>query len=82
MSVGSAIVRTTNSVQRSAERSGKVQPASNARTAAGAESVRRRLSSIFQRPTAGRTLDVEPPDRNGPRPKIQGSNCQSPRAHR
>jgi len=42
--------------------------------AAGAESVRRRLSNIFQRPMAG----IRPL----PRSNIHGSNCQSPRAQR
>ena len=48
---------------------------------AGPESVRRRLSSIFQRPIAE---DCRAPITRGGsrRPKIHGSSCQSPRAQR
>ena len=51
-----------------------VQAARSVRTAEGAESVRRRLSSIFQRPRNG-----TPAAR---RPTIHGRSCQSPRAQR
>ena len=53
---------------------GNVHPASKARTAAGADSVRRRLSSIFQRPIAG-IAQLRPVDLPtiGQRPKIHGS---------
>ena len=86
---GSASVATMNPVQIHAEAGARVQHAINARKAAGANSVRRRLSIVFQRPIGGiaprrsviavafRSLP-EP----FPRPRIQGSNCQSPRAQR
>ena len=78
--VGKAIVASTNRVQLSAAGSGSSQPANSAMTMAGAESVRRRLSSIFQRPSSG--SDLRPRRVASPRPKIHGSNCQSPRAQR
>ena len=53
---------------------GVAQVTTSANKLPGAERVRRKLSSIFQRPIMGNPLP-----RN---PKIQGNNCQSPRAHR
>ena len=44
----------TNAVQSSAAGRGSVQPTTSASRLAGADSVRRRLSSIFQRPISGR----------------------------
>ncbi len=61
---------------------GGFHPANKANMHAGADSVRRRLSSIFHRPIAG----IGPRSRSvpavGPRPQTHGSNCQSPRAQR
>ena len=47
-----------------------------------ADSDRRRLSSIFQRPIAGTLPRGRRSALCGPRPRIQGSSCQSPRAQR
>ena len=80
--VGSTMVTSTKKVQIAAASNDKVHPTSKARTAAGAESVRRRLSTIFQRPIAGMAPRFRSSLTTGPRPKIQGSNCQSPRAQR
>ena len=44
---------STNVVQITGEANGSVHPAIKVRKAAGADSVRRRLSSIFQRPIRG-----------------------------
>ncbi len=44
---------STNVVQITGEANGSVHPASKVRKAAGADSVRRRLSTIFQRPIGG-----------------------------
>ena len=52
---------------------GNASPASNDSMQVGADKVRRRLSSIFQRPIAGTPA---------PRLSSHGSNCQSPRAQR
>ena len=72
-----ASVATTNVVQSQAAPSGQ-QPARDQQRGRrpAPSSVRRRLSSIFQRPISGM--------RGGRRrePKIQGSSCQSPRAQR
>jgi hypothetical protein len=70
-SVAAAIVDTTKPVQTSAACSGSIHPAASAARLAGADSERRRLSSIFQRPSAG-----------SPGPKIHGKSCQSPRVQR
>ena len=59
-----------------------VQPASSARIAAGADSERRRLSNIFQRPIAGTKRALLRAPVPVARPSIHGSNCQSPRAQR
>ncbi len=68
------MVASTNAVQTSADSNGSVQPIAKARTQAGALSVRRKLSIIFQRPIRGSSpLPAKP--------RIQGKSCQSPRAH-
>jgi hypothetical protein len=63
---------------------GSVKPATSAARLAGADSERRRLSSIFHRPMSGirpcPRLCVAAPA--SLRPKIQGSSCQSPRTQR
>ncbi len=59
---------------------GSIHPASKARMAMGADSDRRKLSIIFQRPTTGTVVGW--PFGLRARPKIHGSNCQSPRAQR
>ena len=82
MRVGSRIVNRTKPVHTDAAANGNAHPASKASTQAGADSVRRRLSSIFQRPIAGMALRVRSVPATGPRPNIHGSNCQSPRAQR
>ena len=56
-SVGSAIIARTNAVQTIGDAPGTVQPATSVRKAVGADSVRRRLSSIFQRPIMGIARD-------------------------
>ena len=63
-------------------RIGSSQPISMARSAAGAESERRRLSSSFHRPINGSGVFGEPSLALSRKPKIQGSNCQSPRTQR
>ena len=50
---GMAMVASTNDVQITGEANGSVQPPTKVKKAAGADSVRRRLSSIFQRLMAG-----------------------------
>jgi hypothetical protein len=70
----------TKPVQTSAP-DGAVHAATSASTEAGAETDRRRLSSIFQRPMAG-TSARSARLRRGPEPRIHGSNCQSPRVQR
>jgi len=82
MKVGSMIVDRTKTVQRTAASNGNVHPASKARTAAGADSVRRRLSIIFQRPIAGMAPPAILVAVVGARPKIHGTSCQSPLAQR
>ena len=78
-----AIVSRMKPVQTAAARAAAASspPAGPARTA-GADSVRRRLSSIFQRPIAGIARARRSAPASRPRPKIHGSNCQSPRAQR
>ncbi|MND08469.1 hypothetical protein D3C83_310870 [compost metagenome] len=49
-----AMTRATKDVHKNAAGSGRVQPASSAASRAGADSVRRRLSNIFQKPIAVR----------------------------
>ena len=47
------------------------------------DDVRRRLSTIFQRPLAGIIADrFRASPRRTLHPRIQGNNCQSPRAQR
>ena len=55
------MVASTNVVQISGEANGSVHPASKVRKAAGADSVRRRLSSIFQRLIGGIGVRIRPP---------------------
>ena len=59
---------------------GSSQPATRVSKAAGADRVRRRLSSIFQRPTSG--IQVGRGRRADAPRSIQGRSCQSPRAQR
>src|SRR5437667_2853316 len=71
--VGSAIVARTKAVHTPGEPVVSAQPATSMRKAAGADSVRRRLSSIFQRPINGMAAcDL--------RGMIHGRSCQSPRS--
>ena len=77
-----AMVSTMNVVHTTAARNGSVHPTSNAATAAGAERVRRRLSTIFHRPITGIRLLEGLRAAASRRPKIQGRSCQSPRAQR
>ena len=79
---GSRIVSRTQPVHTDAAANGNTNPASKANMQAGADNVRRRLSSILQRPIAGMAPRVRSVPATGPRPKIHGSNCQSPRAQR
>ncbi len=76
---GSAIATSTSWVQIAGELSGSAQAAARVTNAAGADSVRRRLSTIFQRAITGRRVGIAP----GARPAmIHGRSCQSPRAQR
>ena len=60
---GMAMLTRTRAVQSLASMKGRSHPASKARKAAGAERVRRRLSTIFQRPISGiSALDRRLPD--------------------
>ena len=65
------MVATMNALHIAGDVPGRVHATTRVRKAAGADSVRRRLSSIFQRPITGIPLR-----------RIHGSSCQSPRAHR
>ena len=73
---------STNRVHIQGETCGSIQPTTMVKNMAGAESVRRRLSIIFQRLIAG--IEIWPRSlwELLPKPKIQGSSCQSPRAQR
>ena len=53
-----------------------------ARSAAGADRERRRLSISFQRPISGSGVFGVPSLALRRKPKIQGNNCQSPRTQR
>ena len=75
---GRMMVANKKLVQITASCGAMIQPANMAKTRDGADSVRLRLSSIFQRPMAG-TLPLVP---LGPSPKTQGNSCQSPRSQR
>ena len=79
---GSVIIARTDPLQSAAGIRGKVHPPSKARRVAGADSVRRRLSIIFQRPINGIALRAGWPLESRPRPRIHGRSCQSPRAQR
>ena len=82
ISEGSNMVSRTQPIHTDAAANGNAKPANKASMPAGADSVRRRLSSIFQRPIAGMPWRVRSAPAVGPRPNIHGSNCQSPRAQR
>ncbi len=71
MSGGTASTVRMNAVQSAGIASGQSQHASNKQNADGLLSVRRRLSTIFQRWMSEKRS-----------PRIQGSSCQSPRAQR
>ena len=81
MSAGIAIVARTNLVHNHGETSGISQPASSVRSMQGAERVRRKLSSIFQRPTTG-SAALRPVFRSRAlqSERSTASNCQSPRS--
>ena len=68
---GRARIASTKAVQSAGDAPGQAQPHTRVRNAAGMDSVRRRLSIIFQRLTGERRSR-----------RIQGSSCQSPRAQR
>ena len=75
-------VTTMKALHRTANPFGSIHPTKSAETPAGADNVRRRLSNIFHSAMRGSL----PLPRLSPaaslRPRIHGSNCQSPRAHR
>ena len=77
---GSARAPNTNPVHTSGELWGSVQPATSVSQAAGADSVRRRLSIIFHMPMTG--IRVRRVAAAAVPLMIQGSSCQSPRAQR
>ena len=79
---GSQSSASTNRVHIQGEICGASHPASRVRNMHGAESVRRRLSIIFQRLIAGIEILRRSSFERPPRPKIQGRSCQSPRAQR
>ena len=76
------LVASTNVVQITGEANGSVHPAIKVKNAAGADNVRRRLSSIFQRLIDGIWVRIRRPLVPRTCPMIHGSNCQSPRAQR
>ena len=81
--LGNAIVARTNTVQMTAASNGRSQPAKRASRQVIGEDVRRRLSTIFQRPLAGIAADrVRALPSRTSHPRIHGNNCQSPRAQR
>ena len=82
ISVDSAIVDRMKPVQTTAACRGSVHPAIKAATLAGADSERRRLSSIFQRPISGSARLPRAPVAASPRPRIHDNSCQSPRTQR
>ena len=71
---GIASAVTTSASHTNCGERGNAQDKTSTSSAAGAESVRRKLSNIFQRPIA---VISRPRD-----PNIQGRSCQSPRAQR
>ena len=75
-------VARINLVHIHGEITGTSHPTTKVRNMQGAERVRRRLSSIFQRLIAGIFMFLRSSLDKPPRPKIQGSSCQSPRAQR
>ena len=70
----------TIAVQPIATSKGRNHPAINAAIARGGDSERRKLSSIFQRATAGMAARARLPC--DIMPKIHGRSCQSPRVQR
>ena len=72
----------TNAVHRPAGTEGIVQAATSVASVNGADIVRRRLSTIFQRAMPGMDLRLRRPMASRARPRIQGMSCQSPRAQR
>ena len=79
---GIMIARRSSAVHRPAETDGSVHAATSVATASGADRVRRRLSSIFQRAIAGIAVRSRRPASSCARPRIHGRSCQSPRAQR
>jgi hypothetical protein len=80
---GRAIVSTTNTATTAiAGALPSPMAMASSSTLAGAISVRRRLSNIFQRPANGTLARPASPEPSRPRPRIHGSSCQSPRAQR
>ena len=73
-SAGKASAASTKPVNMACGALGMDQPATNRKKAQGADSDRRKLSSIFHRPSSGIPLPLGP--------QIQGNNCQSPRTQR
>src|SRR5580658_9464838 len=82
ISAGIEIVARTKRVHIQGDTCGTSHPVIMTSSMNGAESVRRRLSSIFQRLIAGIEILRRSSFDRPPRPKIHGSNCQSPRAQR
>ena len=68
---GPAMVARMNALHTAGEVPGTTHATRSVRKAVGADMVRRRLSSIFQRPIIGRRVR-----------RMYGSSCQSPRAQR
>src|SRR5258706_10270179 len=79
---GRGMVASKNTAKMGGDVNGNIHPATKVKNAAGAVSVRRRLSSIFQRFIGEIDARTRAPHVFCARPKIQGSNCQSPRAQR
>src|SRR5580698_5273628 len=82
ISEGIASVARMNRVHIQGEIPGTNQLTTSVRNMQGAERVRRKLSSIFQRLIAGIFIFLLSSLGKSPCPKIHGISCQSPRAQR
>ena len=79
---GMSTQATTNAVHSPADADGIVHAATSVASVSGGDSVRRRLSTIFQRAMPWIELRLRRPVAVVARPRIQGRSCQSPRAQR
>ena len=79
---GTIDVARMKAVQRPVATDGSVQAAISVARVRGADRLRRRLSSIFQRAMPGMSFRRRVPVTSRAWPRIHGSICQSPRAQR